>query len=68
MVKLKLMVPGAGGVKEPVQRTEKLLLETPCAGAAPFQSKSMWRSMRWKAALPAKPEPLKYSADSPTCL
>src|SRR5580658_9750748 len=59
------MVPGAGAAMEPVQRTEKLSPETPGAGEAPFQSKSIEPSTRSRTGLPAKPFPEKYSAFNP---
>jgi len=40
MEKSKLIAAEVGGMKNPVHRTEKVLLETPGTGEAPFQSKS----------------------------
>src|ERR1035438_7239118 len=55
MEKSKLIAPGAGGVKKPVHRTEKVIFEMPATGEAPFQSKSIARSIRLRTGLPANP-------------
>src|SRR5215471_15831498 len=61
-----LYSPGAGGVKVPLQRTEKLLRSRPLTGTTLSQLKLMLRSVRVSTGWPLKSGELKYSPVSPS--